>query len=628
MAIKDDNDTGATFGQQNQAQGNPNFTMPNNNPEPQVNGATFSFHGGGLFAAPIGQGVGSEFYSKLKTNLLEVYKQANEETEIVMIDMDNQNEPALAYSCIVVALRMKKNAAVGVAYHILILEATGDKLLPIFDNVNGSQVEIWRVTADAMDDVLVTRALEKVRKAFPTGPWYFVDGEVVPAKFNPDDKYAIHHLALNAGLAASTELAIRNPGFKDINLGHMNVDSSLNVNIGFNRQQLPDAVGNPMRSDILINFASKRKNTQGKYASVNSGDKEVKVSEASVFCDVVWNPTTGMQAFNPWMMQQQQHMPKYAVRAIITNLASSFSYTPGSVLMALATVVTLRDDNNWIQTFRPSASMGNEIDITDIGALNIEANLLNEAGGYGTRVDTKADSFKLEDLGQLVAGLIQPGMITSLDCPEVGPQAWYLSVFAAAASGTSPAAVRVIYDAAQQLTNDNFAKYFPQGTQMFVDPNNRIHLGTWTDRAGVKRDLRDIDHIAVCNLTGERNPSAIRDWSDTFLRTQYPLVQRLAARKRMISAMTNETAEFTGFAQRVTFSAAFMDALAKAIRETGLSVNVQTPLSGSDLTNQRGVATFANAALLAPGQTFMPAGGYGGFQQQFGNMGAPGQYRW
>ena len=624
MAINDENNQ-ANSNNQSNAQSSNQYTQP----EPTMDNGpkTFSFHSGGLFAAPISRGIGSEYYSRLKTALIEVYKQASDETEIVLIDLDNVNEPALAFSALIVAIRMKKNPEIGVAYHMLILEATGEKLTPIFENISNQQIEVLRVTSDALDDTLATKAKDKVRKAFPTaGNWFMVDACVVPASFNVEDKVGVHNLALNAGLAASTELAVRTKGFADLNLAHLSNDSSLNVNIAFNRAQIADAVNTPMRSDIVINMASKKNGAQQKYASVNSGDKEVKVTQVSAFLDLVWNPLNPGVGFNPYTTVQQAQTQKYVAGAVITDLSSTFSYTPASVLLALATSLTLRDDNNWIQTFRPTPANGNEIDITDIGALNIEANLLNEPSGFGTRIDTKADSFKLEDLGTLVAALIQPGMMVSLDCPEVGPQSWYLSVFSAAANGVS-GAYRVIYDAAQQLCNGNFAKHFPQGTSMFVNPNNRVHLGTWTDRTGTKRDIRDIDHIAVCNLAGERNPQAIRDWSDTFLRTQFPLAQRLAARKRMISALTNETAVFTGFAQRVTMSGAFMEALSKGIRESGLQVRINTPLSGADFNNQRGVGSFANAALMAPGQTFMQASGYG-FQPQFNNMGNMGQYRY
>lgn len=590
--------------------------------------AKWSLHGAGLFGAPISRGIGSEFYNKLKDNLVNVYKTANENVETAIIDLDKINEPSLAFSAIVVAMRYKNSPALGVAYHILVLEATGDKLTPQMTNINNQQVEILKVTSDALDDVLISKATERVKKAFPTGPWYMVDGCVVPEKFNPDDQYAVHRLALNAGLATGTELELHDPAFADLNLAQLQHDSSLAINIGFNRQQIEDAVSAPMRSDALINFASKKIAQTGKIGSVNAGDKEEKISEVSGFVDLLWNPQNPITAFNAYAPQQQMQTQKYAARLVITNLASNFSYTPGSVLLALATALSLRDDNNWIQAFRPMPGSEKEIDIADIGALNIEANLSNDPSGFGKRIDTKSDSFKLEDLGQLISALVQPGLIVSLDCPEVGPQAWYLSVFAAASTGQSNAAYKVIYDAANQLTNGAFGKYFPVSGAIFTDIGNRVHNGVWEDRNGNKRDIRDIDHLAVCNLVGDRNPQFIRDWSDTILRTQYPLPLRLAARKKMIMGLTSETAVITGFSQRVTFTAAFLDALARGIKETGLPVEVNTPLTGSDFTNQRGTAGFAGAALLAPGQSFMTPGGYGYGQTQYNQFNAPNSFRW
>lgn len=587
--------------------------------EQTMNAKPWSFHTGGTFGAPISRNVGSEVYLKLKENLSEIYKQVlDPNLEIALIDLDNANEPALVYSALIVAMQYKNDARKGVAYHVLILEATGEAISPLMENINGRNVEIMRTASDALDEVLLSKALERVRKAFPTGPHYNVDGVVIPLSFNADDKYAVHNLALSAGLACGTELEVRSPGFKDINLATAENDSTLNINIGFNRSQLEDSVGLNMRSDVLINFESRKNNQQNKYSSVNSGERETKISELSSFVDLLPIAAPG-SSFNQYQQQQGQLEQKYAARMVITNLASNYSYTIGSVLLALVTALSLRDDNNWIQAFKPHTTGNNEIDMYDIGALNIEANIKNEATGYGTRIDTKSDSFKLEDLGQLVAALVRPGLMVSIDCPEAGAQSWYLSIFSAAATGSNNA-YRAIVDAANALTNGGFGKYFVPGTDMFSDTANRIHNGNWTDKNGNKRDIRDIDHIAVCNLIGERSPKAITDWSDTFLQTQFPLQQRLDARKRMIQAMTNETAVFTGFSQRITFTAAFLDALSAGIRDTGMPVRINTPLSGSDFNNQRGVATFVNSALLSPGQSFTTPAGYN-HNQNFGNFG-------
>lgn len=575
----------------------------------------FSFHTGGLFGSPIGRGLGSETYAKFKNKLQEIFKQTTDKNvEIALIDLDNVNEPALVYSCLLIAMRFRDRPQLGVSYYTILLEDTGEKLQPVYDNINGQQVEILKVTSDAFDSVLAQKAFEKASLAFNTVEARAVDGCVLPADFNLEDNRAVYGIALNAGWACGTDLEGRFPDSMDVNLAAVKHESSLNVNVSFNRKQLLDAVGNPMRSDVLINFDS-RKNTQGnKFASVNSGDKEVKISELSGFIDLVWldNPQNN---FNLYMQQNQQQMQKYGARLIITNLVSNHIYTLPSVLLALATSISVKDDNNWIQAFRPIPTSSKELDMADIGALNIEANMMKDPSGYGVRVDTKSDNFKLEDLGQLVAALVKPGLMISMDCPEYGPQSWYLSVFSAASLG-SQQAYAAIFNAAMTLTNGLFAKYFQMGTAMFTDTNNRIHNGYYIDKNGQKKDIRDIDHLAVCNLVGDRNPQFIRDWSDTFLKVQYPQPLRLFHRKKMIQALTGETAVITGFSQRVTFTSAFMDALIASIIEVGLSVKVSTPLSGSDITSVRGVATFAHAALMQPGSSFLSPGGYQ-YQNQY-----------
>ena len=575
-----------------------------------------SFHTGQLFGAPISRSLGSEFYVKLKNGLADAYKITNDPAlEITILDMDRANESALLFSSIIVAMRNKRLPDSGVAYHVLILEATGDLLPPYIETMNNQAVEILRVTADAVDDVFLRIADERIRKAFPQGPYQMVEAEVVPLDFNPDDTVSVHQLALNIGLAIGTELETTNPNFRDLNLIDIKNDSSLVVNLAFNRSQIAGVDGHPMRSDVLVNFNSSRQRQQ-RGGPVNTGDREVKISELSGFIDLVWDPIVqqgGM--FSAYTQPQVANATqKYAARMVLTNLASDYGYTPGSILLALSTALSARDDNNWIQAFKPVATTGKEIDITDIGAVNIEANLTNEPNGFGTRIDTKADNFRLSDLGQLVAALVRPGLMISLDCPKYGPQYWYLSLFSMAASGSTNA-YNLLFDTAQQLTNGHFGKNFKHGTPIFTDLDNYIHNGTWIDNKGQKRDIRDIDHVAVCNLVGERNPQFIREWSDTFLQVQYPLQMRLAARKKMISGLTQDTAVFTGFSHRVTFTGEFLNALIGGIRDTGFQVRVNTPLTGSDISNQRAVAGFAQSALIAPGQSYMSVGGFNYSQQ-------------
>lgn len=604
----------------------PQMQQPQQQQPQATRSAKWSFHSDMFSKAPIGRGVGSETLTRLQTGMAELYKNTNPNIEITLVAIDNTSETALAYSNLIVCMRYKDAMELGVAYHTLIVEATGEKITQKFSNVNQAQVEIYRVAGDAMDSILVTKVNEKVRSAFPNSILNSAGYCVVPRAFDTENKIAMHQLALNAGLAISNELETHKKDFQDINLIDFSGDSNLLVNMTFNRQQLENAVSEPIRSDVLLTFTSQQQQqTQQVQQSINSGDRTARISELSAFIDLIWAPV-GQQGgmFNPYATNTPVVNQKYAARMVITSMNSTFASTPSALLLSLVTALSVRDDNNWIQAFRPTQTASKDIDMHDIGAVGIEANFENNPTGFGTRINTKADSFRPENLGQLIGATIQPGLIMSMDAPECGPETWYTSIFSDAAMG-SPDAYGAILNAANRLTNDNFGHYFPTNGQIFTDLGNRIHTGYYTDKNGVKRDIRDIDYLAVMNIVGERDPQAIRDWSDTFTRSQYSLEQRLAARKRTIMALTDQSAEFTGFAQRVTFTQVFLDALARGCKDVGLNVRVNTPMNSSDFNNERGVANFVGAAMLQSGGSSvfsrdfgMPQAVAGGYYQQSG----------
>ena len=581
--------------------------------------------GGGLFGAPMPVTMGSKGYQELRKKLNEVYETIkNPSIKIKIIDLDKSTHPDLAFSTMIITASNTNDVALGVAYHLLVLEATGNRLEPIMDNDRGMQVEILRPTEVAIDVDLLRMASEAVMAAYPRMPIRYTDATVVPDDFKADDEKAIYELALNAGLAVSQELAVNAKDYHDVNLVEfVPQDSRLHIRVNFTPSQINDMVGNPMRSDVTVNFTSSRQK-DAKFASVNSGNRDQTLNEVSGFVDLVPTMAPPVQGGYGYGMSPVTATQRYAARLVLTNMSSNFAYTPGAMLLALLTAMQVGENNNWTQAFRPLATRGNELDMRDIGALNIEANIMNEPGEYGTPVDTKSEDFDLRSLGQLVGQLVRPGMMVSLDCPIAGPQTWYTGIFRGA---TNMAVARaILLNAANQLTNGHFEKIFPASSPVFVDLGNRVHLGYWRDVKQIKRDIRDFDLLAVCNLQGRSNPRQIREWAKTFVDPTMTLEARLQKRKQMIQAMSGETAVFTGFAERVTFHGAFLDALAKAAYATGLPVTVTTPLSAQDLNYQRPTADFASAAMMAPQSVFVP----GGLGATPGNRGYQygGNYRW
>ncbi len=581
-------------------------------------GRGFSFRTASMFS-PIQRMVGSEFYLKLKEQLVENYKHtADKDIEIKIIDMDKSNEPALAYSSIVVAMRHKVLAPKVINVYTLILEATGNKLTPIIININGKQVERIRTASAAYDSVLKEKVANKVSANAGNSDLEvnLVGATVVPDNFDVEDAFKVHKLALNAGLACYTGFALASPDFEDIDLTNIDRTDVLVVGTDFARRELEDACGNKMRSDVLVTFEA-RKETGGQYNSVNTGDREVNISEVSGFIDLVYSPPAPV---NPYLGAPQQNIPgmtqKYAARFIITNLNSNIPYTFRSILLALSTSMSIKNNNSWIQVFKPSMTSNKEIDITDIGALNIDANLENDPSGFGKRIKTKYDNFKLEDLGQFISDVIKPNLLLSIDCPIVGPQSWYLDAFSEACLSTidrnlSPNGVDVtslIYNAAVALTGGVFRDYFNPNNPIFEPILEYVHNGHWTDKDGLVRDIRDIDYIAVCNLIGDKNPQYIREWSDTFTCLDVPLEERMDVRRRMISTLTYDTAVFTGYSQRVTLTTDFVDALAGAIQATGIPVRLDNSLNSMEFFNTRRGMNFVSNTMYKPGAGFGQTG--------------------
>lgn len=569
---------------------------------------------GNIFAAPIGRSIGSESYNELKAALIDIYKNAQSDAKISILDLDNQNETALAFSSLIVAMRLN-SAPNKVAYHILVLEATGEKPTPVVQYHGQKQIELHRVTSDAVDNVLASLAKAAVQRAFPNHETHYTDATVVPSSFNLKDKAAVYKLALNAGLANGTELEITAPTFQDLNISQIPNGQQLVVNMTFGNTPISDDVGSLMRSDFQLSFAAqngKSANSQ----SLNSGGRETKIADVAGFVEMLWAPMEPM--VNPYMPVQQRQTQKFAARAVITSMSSTHAYTPGSMLLAVAQMDALALSNNYYQVFRPS--MNKDLDLRDIGALNIEGNFDNNPNGISGPLDTKAQSFTTENMGMFLNSLVRPGMMVAIDCPEAGPQSWYTGVYSAAAvNGGS--AYDILYAAAQELTNGNFGRLFPKGASMFLDVGNRIHMGTYTDRNGAQRDIRDIDYLAAANILGANNVQALRQFTETYFNQSISLAERLSDRKRMISSMTNESAVFTGYAVRVTFSATFLDALRKGIQACNMNVRINSPMSGADFNAQRGAAGFANAGLMAPTGSFMGFGMVPQHMQSHMNLG-------
>ena len=582
--------------------------------------------GGTFYGSLIAPNAGSEIVKKAHDAFVKALEKHKADVELGIIDIDRENHGSLKFSSIVLAVRNKLTVRTA-SYITLILEATGEELKPYYQNYNGVNVEVKRVTSDAYDAELIRIVTQEVAKKFPADTYLPVEAVVVPRDFNFEDPSAVTSLAFYATTAIANELARQDKNFVELNLQEARGirGSNFNITMTVSREPERDAVGQPVRADVKMLFQTISPNKGGQNL-VNNGDQDKTFGKLSGFVDLVWAPVIPQSGFGgypgatPQLKPGQLPTQIYAARMVVTDIKSTFALTPASILMNLLPVFGLSQNNNWFQAFKP-LPCNDAIDIRDPGALNLEANLGGDGKSpFGAKIDTKSNDFSLSDLGSLLAQTIAPGLIVSLDVPEAGPMTPFLSFFAAASLG-NPIARQTLVQAAATLTNGVVPNTY--GGPIFEDMDNRIHLGYWIDSNGVKHDIREIDYLAVANLS-ERDPALIRKWSDTFdVSSGEPLNKRLATRWSMISSFTSEKAVCTGFARRVTLAPDFLMKLFEGAVASGINPSIQTPLTNSDLNNRRVVPDFATNAVLAPSVAFQPRtpNQVNGVAGQFGRYG-------
>ena len=512
-----------------------------------------------------------------------------------------------------------------VAYQTVLIEGTarvGEINRPFTITVNGNQqVPVTRLPSDYANEVLIASVKQKVRDAFPSSSVLPAAVIVVPSKFNVKDEGVVRTLTENITAAVVTELATRTGVHTPVNLAKLSLTSGMIVEQSYGNNTLKGVDGLPIRSSVLVEMLYQ---SRGDNRTLNRADNTVNISRCSAFVDALFNPAPGYRQQNSWMpVQNNQGSPSqcFSPRCVVTDIVTE-ARTTDRLLLALASIFTVREKNYWMQAFKPVSGQAGRVNLSNIAALNIDANLSQEPR-YGSIIKPENGvDFSLTEIGTMLQMMFRQELIFSLDVPDAGAQTWYLQIFSEAARGNNDC-YNEIYQAANCLTGGAFEKYFAQGTPIFIPANDRIHLGYWTDSQGIERDIRDFDHTAVANIVGVNNPELLREWGQTWCQLDVDPYIRLEKRKPMIQAMSSDTAVFTGYGWRHTFSGAFVLAFSKAMYETRMAVDIRTPLSGSDFDAQRAAATWADAALVGTGMGSMfqqPALGGNNFGGSMGFM--------
>lgn len=532
----------------------------------------------------VSRSMSGETVSKIHDGLLDRAKRVMDEKTLdafrfLVLD---SNQLQVNYSSILVCMKEVHAGVTHIGVYDLLIEASGRPLQPNIATVDGVTIETIFTPSDIYNHTSHWNTVKKfVIDTFGVNAQVHDAGcTVIPTELDseiPMERFQdwLHNSVQAVWAVLDVKLGSDAPAFtlaefgdKDILTARSEYGSVHGVNI----------VGLPVREDIELTVsASNNAETQGLDMRPPR-----ELTRVTGYIDLMYNPVQQQQQYNMFAPQaQQQQMPgvMYQPRLVLTGVESLTDVVSMELqLLSLSTAIQLGRNGNWwsafrrpLKTYSEGANARKGINLRDVGAIGYEIKDPANPAQPGNKIDTSAVNFGDQQFGQMMSMFFNQQLLYSLDIEEAGELSWLQQTFIAAANKNEDARKSILL-AANRLTLGCFEKHFPFDAAVCFDDADRIHLGYYTNSDGHKRDLRELDYLAILNLAGKDDPTLVEKWERTHLDRNIPLAVRLHERKTIIDRLLSGSVVVKGFARRITFSEQFIKALSDAIEEAGLSV--------------------------------------------------------
>lgn len=462
-------------------------------------------------------------------------------------------------------------------YHTLLLEGSAEPLQPELKRLSQMEIEVQRTAGDAYDEVMAEKIRVLVSEALPGFTLASSDFTVISSENKPDEEAAkgILYFSNAANEAILDRLEDVVPF--SIQASFDPEQDSLRGRLEYDPKPMDNINGLPVRSDIHVEVTA--------HSRTNPG-QSMRVTEVDAYVDLVLDQEANMNAANVYGggglpnqfgPQQMPDFARYYPRAVLTRADNHFDMISlETELLALVTVAQMAKDSAYTGVWRPRKGIKQKDDLRDIGAVNMELGLIKDPKDPNKRVriKTKSDDFNDNDAYQLIRTVVKDQLIYTLDIEQGGEHSWVQKMFLLATGEDSVGqqAHKEIIAAADSLTNGYFKQYFDPQERIVVHDGNRIQLGYYIDAAGERRDLREIDHLAMLNMFGESNMEIVDRYADTFDRVNEDMDLRLHFRTQILREAVGDI-KVKGYADRVNLTPKFMNALITAAAKAGLSID-------------------------------------------------------
>jgi hypothetical protein len=403
----------------------------------------------------------------------------------------------------------------------------------------------------------------------------------------------MNDMLFNATFAINTKIQ-ETKGLPGYALTASSQNEVMTVESRFSRGLATDLVGRDKRADIDLTFSVKQHNPKSQ--SLNGQDGVAKVfGRMNGYIDFI-GVTQENQATN-WggNLGQQQIVQRFNPLFVITSMFTDQAGTIEAQMAMLMAAATMAQGDEWVNSLYErhlaSKRAGEKIDIGEIGGLNIEANLpqfrnpdavgLNSS--FGPVIDTRVGDFGRDQYINLIQQLCKQDLYLAIDCPNVGAESWYTDTFRSSAMKNQTGAIMAdkIFKACNTLTGDRFATVFAgasRNTNLWLIEPIVIHNGYYHTPEGQRRDIRDIDTLAVANVLGSQDPTAMGRWAATFV-PGVDTERALTVRKELIEQVAGgaNNVVYTGYSTRLFLNPAVIKALLECARQIGFSLRFLSP---------------------------------------------------
>lgn len=513
---------------------------------------------------------------------------------------------ALGLPCNALAIVMHGragNANVPMVYTLLMEPA--EPLVKRQYNVGNYTLDLKTVTGDIYTDETAKLVLGHVEKVTNATVGAIDTGFNVVPNFldlkDPENEARVRALLFFAFGALNTAYDVRYGSQKFLSLKKSG-QQQLTATANWSGKQLYTASGLPMRSDVVLTTTKRPRlvNNQPHQQSVASRP----VTALSAYVDLLYAPPRVENNQNQFMSYGIPQTAKvmWFPRLVMTrSMPMGKVINIGELLLTLATSTVLGTNHNWINAFMPKRGVES---IHDVGGLGWEHEF---QPGVRAKIDTQDNSFSLPEF---LNHTVVDNLYYSMDVEESGDMTWLESALVTIARGgeDSADAINYITRAADALTGGEFSKLFPAGEAIVANEVVRIHNGYYVD-GDQKVDIRNIDHLAILNMTGKNGSGLAQKWSNSLVDYAANPVMSQADRENILAELA-PNAVITGFSSRITFNAKFLFALATAIHKAGTTVqfmDTERQVSG----DPRMTVQYANLGQGNAYTTSMVQQGYG-----------------